>query len=119
MTITRDEYITWANLTINFAEDSILDKEAAKAQQKYEELTSGMTVGIVTHDWKDYEDHIREVIKKVNELKTTIMHYFPAFYGFPHGELDAITTVVSKEDMTEEFAEILADLVVNLGAEGS
>ena len=119
MTITREDYIKWAELTINFAEDAILDKEADKAQQKYEELTSAMTVGVITHDWKDYDDHSPEVCKKVKELDATIMHYFPSSHGFPHGELDAITTVVSKEDMTEEFAEILADLVVNLGAEGS
>jgi len=35
MTITRDEYIKWAELTINFAEDAILDKEEYKDNQKY------------------------------------------------------------------------------------
>ena len=116
MAITREEYIQWADLTINFAEDAILDKEADKARQKYGELTVGLTVGVVAHDWKDYDNHSREVCKRIKELDATIMHYFPAYHGFPHGELDTIVTIVSKEEMTREFAEILADLVVNLGA---
>lgn len=116
MAITREEYITWAKLTINFAEDAILDKEADKAHQKYQELTSGLTIGFIAHDWREYEDHMKEVCKRVKELGATTMHYFPAYHGFPHGELDTIVTIVSEEEMTREFAEILADLAVNLGA---
>jgi len=115
MPVTREEYITWAKLTINFAEDAILDKEADKARQKYQELTSGMTVGFIAHDFKEYDDHMKEVCKRIKELDATTMHYFPAYHSFPHGELDTIVTIVSKEDMTEEFAEILADLAVILG----
>jgi len=59
---------------------------------------------------------VKDVCKRIKELDATTMHYFPAYHGFPHGEVDTIVTIVSEEEMTEEFAEILADLVVNLGA---
>lgn len=95
------------------------EEEAEAAEKLYKELTKGMTVKLVAHDWKDYDSHMKEVCKKVKELDATNMHYFPDFYSFPHGSLDGIYTVISKEEIPEEFAEILVDLVVNLGAEGS
>ncbi len=117
--ITKTKYEEWAKDSLNSGDDADYEVEAKKAQVKYEELTSEMTVTIITHDWKDYANHLREVSKKVSELGATTMHHFPAFHELPHGSLDSIITVVSKEKITEEFAEILADLVMNLGAEGS
>lgn len=115
--MTRDEYIRWVKENITPIEDP--DVEAKKAQEKYEELTKGITVTIVEHDWKEGDTHMREVCGTVKRLDATTMYYFPSFFDFPHGSLDAIITVVSKENITKELAEILADLYVNLGAEGS
>lgn len=114
--IIRQEYEERVKPVLD-AEDP--DEQANKAQELYVELTAGITVTVVAHDWKDHDDHMREVCKQVKELDATCMHYFPAFHDFPDGSLDAIITVISKEEITEEFAEMLADLVVNLGAEGS
>ena len=114
--ITMDEYKDRAkNITVLIT----ADEEAKAAQKLYEELTQGMSIAIVEHDWKDNTEHMKEVCKKVKEHDATGMHCFPDFHSFPHGSLDAIVTVISKEEIPEEFAEILVDLVVNLGAEGS
>lgn len=95
------------------------DEQAKKAEEYYKEITVGMTVAIIAHDWKDHTQHMKEVCSKVRELGATNMHYFQAWYDFPHGSLDTIVTVVSKEDITESEAEVLVDLVVNLGAGSS
>lgn len=117
--ITLEEYKKWVDENIETGDVVDPDVEAKKAQDKYLELTAGMTVTIVEHDWKDHADHMREVCKQVKELDAINLHYFPSFYDFPNGSLDAIITVISKEEITEEFAGILVDLTVNLGAEGS
>lgn len=117
--MTRDEYITWASLTIDFSENAVLDKEAAKASQKFDELTAGMMVEVIVHDWKAQAEHHQEVLRRIKAIDAKSMWYFPDFYEFPHGSLDAIITVIANQEIAEEYAEILADLVVNLGAEGS
>jgi len=118
--ITKEKYLERSD---KIAEIEDPDEQAKKAEEFYQELALGMTVTIIAHDWKDYTDHMREVCKKVKELDTTNMatnmHHFPSYHDYPHGSLDTIVTVVSKEDITEEEAEMLVDLVVNLGAEGT
>jgi len=116
MAITLAEYKVRAE-PISEIEDP--EEVAAKAGELYQELVAGMTVTLVTHDWRDYNEHMREVCKQVRKLEATCMHYFPPFHDFPNGSLDTIVTVISKEDIDEEFAEALVDLVVNLGAKGS
>lgn len=114
--ISRDKYLKRSD---EIAEIEDPDEQSKKAQEYYKELTPGMTVAIIAHDWKEHTDHMKEVCRKVKELGATNMHYFEAWYDYPHGSLDTIATVVSKGDITEEEAEMLVDLVVNLGAEGS
>jgi len=116
--ITKEEHIQWCKEHIDpLGEDGEATKDAADV--RYKELTIGMTVTIVEHDWKETGDHMREVCEQVKKLSATNMHYFQGFHEFPNGSLDSIVTVVSIEELTEEFAEVLVDLVVNLGAEGS
>jgi len=116
--ITRDEHVQWCKEHIDpLGEDG--EKASAAAEVRYTELTVGMTVTIVTHDWKETGDHMREVCEKVKELNASNMHFFNAFHEFTNGSLDSIVTVISDEELTEEFAEVLVDLVVNLGAEGT
>ncbi len=116
--ITKDEHMQWCKEHIDpLGEDG--EKASAAAEVRYTELVLGMTVTIVQHDWKETGDHMREVCKQVKELSASNMHYFEAFHDFSNGSLDAIITVVSVEELTEEFAEVLVDLVVNLGAEGT
>lgn len=116
--MNRAEYTEWTNTIID-PED--VDKQSELAQEKYLELTAGMSVAVISHDWRETDDHMQAVCKKIKEMDINTMYYFPPFYDFPNGSLDAITTVMFKEtiNVTGEFAEILADLVVNLGAEGS
>ena len=116
--ITKDEHVKWCTEHIDPLVEREEDTDAA-AQVRYTELTVGLTVTIVEHDWKESGSHWREVCKKVKELNAANMHFFEPFHDFPNGSLDAIMTVISVEELTEEFAEILCDLVVNLGAEGS
>lgn len=116
--ITKGDHIRWCTEHI----DPLTEKEedtGAAAQVRYTELTLDMTVAIVQHDWKETGDHMRQVVVKVKELNASNMHYFQAYHDFPNGSLDSVITVVSVEELTEEFAEVLADLVVNLGADGS
>ncbi len=116
--ITREEHTYWCKEHIDpLGEDG--EAASAAAEVRYTELILGMTVTIVQHDWKEAGDHWRSVCKWVKELNAANMHFFEAFHDFPNGSLDAIITVVSVEELTEEFAEVLVDLVVNLGAEGS
>ncbi len=116
--ITKDEHVKWCEEHIDPINENLEDSAAA-AEVRYTELTVGKTVTIVQHDWKDASSHWREVCKKVKELNATNMHFFEAFHEFPNGSLDAIMTVISVDELPEEFAEVLCDLVVNLGAEGS
>ncbi len=116
--ITKEEHVQWCKENIEcFGDDSVLVSTAA--QVRYIGLTVGLTVTIVEHDWKETGDHMRQVCDKVKELNATNMHFFSSGHNFPNGSLDAIVTVISVEEFTEEFAEALADLVVNLGADGS
>ena len=116
--ITKEEYKEWNEKYVDPLGE---DGEAVSniADLKYKELTTGMVITIVEHDWKETGDHWREVCKKVIELSATNMHMFQAFHDFPNGSLDAIITVISVDEIPEEFAEVLCDLVVNLSAEGS
>lgn len=114
--ITLDEYKEKVKPIVEIEDP---EEQSRKAEELYKELTAGMTVGIIEHDWKDYKEHWREVCRQIKELDTTDFWHFDSFHDFPNGSLDAIITVISKEEITEEFAEALADLVVNLGAEGS
>lgn len=112
----REEYTGWSDIIIN---TDGADEQSRKAQEKYLELTNGLTVRVIVHDWQDLKNHMKEVCRQMEELDTINIHYFHAFHEFPNGFLDDAITVISKEETDEEFAEILADLVVNLGAEGS
>lgn len=116
--ITKDEHIKWCKEHIDpLGEDG--EAASAAAGVRFTELVVGMTVTIVEHDWKETGEHWRSVCRWVKELNAANIHQFHAFHDFPNGSLDAIITVVSVEELTEEFAEVLADLVVNLGAEGT
>lgn len=114
--MTRVEYLKWVEESIDFGDDVDLDAEAEKAKAKFEELTANKTVEVVIHDWKCFSEHFQEVLDTANRMKTHYIEHFSAFWKFPHGQLDELVTVVSREPVGRELAEILADLTVNLGA---
>lgn len=116
--ITREEHLQWCKEHIDPLTEAE-EETGDAASVRFKELTLNMLVAIVAHDWRETGDHMREVCRQVKGMSATNMHYFQAYHDFPNGQLDSIVTVVSVDEFTEEFAEVLADLFVNLGAEGS
>lgn len=114
--MTRAEYVKWAEENIDFGDGSDPEVEGGKAKAKFEELTAGRTVEIVVDDWKCHGEHLHRIIEAARRLETYHVEDFPDFWEFPHGQLDDLIAVVSREPMDRELAEVLADLVVNLGA---
>ena len=114
--ITKSKYNEWADEAMKSSGDD-LDKLNYFATKKFKELTTSLHVKVIEHDWKETAEHIRAIAETVRELNACHIFPFEAFHEFLHGGVDSLITVVSKEKITKDFAEILADLVMNLGAD--
>lgn len=93
-----------------------VDEQASEAKKLYEQLTYGWDIRIVAADWKEHNELIQDASKALNAMGGGFVQYFPEFYGFRHGEVDTIVAVVSKSQVSHEFAEQLVNLTLNLGA---
>lgn len=113
--ITKDEYKRWANKALKSSGDNYKELNYV-ATKKFKELTTSLHVEVIEHDWKETAEHIRAIAETVRELNACYVFPFEPFHEFLHGGVDSLITVVSKEEITRDFAEILADLVMNLGA---
>lgn len=121
-TITAVEYQQWLKeLGREFLGQLVSDEEGEKLRKRYSEklaeVTKDIKYKIVLNDWKAQELQFKEVAEVLNEFGGGHIHHFPAFYGFENGEVDSLATVITKEKISNELAEIIVDLIMNLGAE--
>lgn len=114
--ITKDEYKRWANKVLKSSGDNYEELNRL-ATKRFKELTANLHVEVIEHDWKETTEHIHAIAETARELNACYISPFEAFHDFPNGGVDSLITVVSEEDITRDFAEILADLVMNLGAD--
>lgn len=114
--ITRKEFKEF--LEKELSGDFLIGEVTEVANKKLEELIAGNQVAIVMNDWKAVEEQFKDVAVAIIKFTTSHVYHFKPWYGFPSRTSgDDRITIITRDPITHEHAEAIADLYYNLGAD--
>ncbi len=118
--MTRDEYKQWCDEHIdNRPEgvDTVSPEIVQLVNAKLQEIVGNRKIDYVVADWKDTQSLFEDVNKAASLMPGCKFYFFEPFHEALHGGSDDRVVLLSSVELTDDEAEIIFDLIHNLGAE--
>lgn len=93
------------------------EKRKTRVNSKLEQLVKDNKTAVVINDWKATTQQFKDAAKILSKVEGGFVHHYESFFDFASGSGDDLVTVVTDKQISDDHAEIIADLVYNLGAE--